>query len=54
MITHLWAAMWPNVFAPSAWTIAAVGVSHLLHHRRQTRHHGEMLAHIARLMGGEA
>lgn len=38
-LAHLWDAMWPNVFAPSAFTIAAVAVSHLRHGRQLRAEH---------------
>lgn len=41
MLAHLWQAMWPNTFAPSAFSLAAIGVSHWhqLRQHRKTREH---------------
>lgn len=36
-----WSVSWPNVFAPSFWTLIGVGVSHLSLRRQQKRHHDE-------------
>lgn len=42
----LWNDLWPNTVAPSAWTLAAVGVSHWRTARRQRRHHEELRQHV--------
>lgn len=41
---HLWQAMWPNAFAPSAFSLAAIGASHW----RQMRQHRKTRAHVTR------
>ena len=51
MIIHwldveLWGPMWPNMFAPSAITLAAVAVSHVKAARQRERHHEEMKQHV--------
>jgi hypothetical protein len=50
ILRHLhafWNDLWPNTIAPSAWTLAAVGVSHLKRTRQAERHHQEMKEHLA-------
>ena len=42
MLAHLWQAMWPNTFAPSAFSLAAIGVSHW----RQMRQHRKTREHL--------
>ena len=51
MIRHwldieLWGPMWPNMFAPSLITLAAVAVSHFKRSRQAERHHRDLKAHI--------
>jgi hypothetical protein len=41
----LWDAMWPNVFAPSAFSIAAVGLSHWRTRRHIRASHEAQLEH---------
>jgi hypothetical protein len=41
---HLWGPMWPNIFAPSAMTLAAVAISHARAYRQRERHHAETRA----------
>ncbi len=43
---ELWGPMWPNIFAPSAITLAAIGVSHLKRARQAERHHRELKEHV--------
>lgn len=53
---HLYSAMWSNMWAPSVWTLAGIGVSHLIHHRHAERRSAEQKAHttaeLERLGGG--
>jgi hypothetical protein len=44
----LWQAMWPNIFAPSAFSIAAVGWAHVRTKRHMTRQHEALKTHITR------
>jgi len=44
---HLWAPMWPNIFAPSAITLAAVAISHIKSARQAERHHRALKEHIS-------
>lgn len=46
MIRSLWDALWPNVVAPSAWTILAVVISHVKATRQRERHHEDMKQHV--------
>lgn len=57
MIIHwlnveLWSPMWPNMFAPSAITLAAVLVSHVKAARQRERHHEDMKQHVTATAGG--
>lgn len=38
---HLWGPMWPNMFAPSVITLAAVAFTHVRAYRQRERHHAE-------------
>lgn len=38
----IWAPMWPNMFAPSAITLAAVVVSHFRLKAHQSKNHDEL------------
>lgn len=46
VIVFLWQQMWPNVFAPSFWTLLGVGLSHARLMRRQNKHHEAQLRAI--------
>ena len=35
----IWAAMWPNIFAPSWWTLLGIGLSHAHTHRKLSHVH---------------
>jgi hypothetical protein len=50
--TELWSPMWPNIFAPSASTLAAVVISHIKAARQRQRHHEDMKQHVTNAMGG--
>lgn len=52
MIRSLWDQLWPNVIAPSAWTILAVMVSHAKAARQRERHHEDMKQHVTKVAGG--
>lgn len=41
---ELWGPMWPNMFAPSVISLAAIGVSHW----RQVREHRKTREHVTR------
>ena len=48
---ELWAPMWPNMFAPSASTVAAVVISHVKSARQRERHHEDMKRHVTKQAG---
>jgi hypothetical protein len=50
--TELWGPIWPNTIAPSAWTLAAVIVSHVKAARQRERHHEDMKQHVTAATGG--
>jgi len=50
---ELWSPMWPNMFAPSAITLAAIGVSHVKAGRQRRRDHEDMKRHVTEKTGGE-
>ena len=33
--SFIWQAMWPNIFAPSMWTLLGIVIAHIHHLRRQ-------------------
>jgi hypothetical protein len=41
-----WASSWPNIFAPSIWTLPAVIIAHVRAYRQRERHHAEMKQHV--------
>lgn len=45
-MNSLWAAMWPNVFAPSFWTLAGILASHLSLRRLHNRRFDELKTHL--------
>lgn len=45
-LAALWGALWPNVFAPSLWTILAVGAAHVRASRQRARQHADMKKHV--------
>lgn len=49
---HLWGPMWPNMFAPSVITLAAVGVSHVRQARQRRRDHEDLKKHVTETLGG--
>jgi hypothetical protein len=52
VIRSLWDQLWPNVIAPSAWTILAVVISHIRAARQRERHHQDMKQHVTNAAGG--
>ena len=49
---HLWGPMWPNVFAPSVFTLLGITASHVKAARQRQRHHEEMKQHVTNTLGG--
>lgn len=45
-LTNLWNQMWPNVFAPSIFSILAVLVSHLKRAQTAREQHAELRRHV--------
>lgn len=48
---ELWAPLWPNMVAPSAWTLAGLGASHWHTHRVLRRHRAELAEQLQRKIG---
>ena len=48
---NFWDDLWPNVVAPSAWTLAAIIVSHVKRTAQAERHHREMKEHVSAAAG---
>jgi hypothetical protein len=49
VIQHLhafWNDLWPNTIAPSAWTLAAIIISHLKRTAQAERHHQALKEHV--------
>lgn len=44
----LWGPMWPNVFAPGAWTLLGIGLAHWRTRVHLARHHEELKAHVTK------
>lgn len=44
-----WAQSWPNIFAPSIWTLLGIGLSHLRLMKKQAKQHQEHLDAIDKL-----
>lgn len=38
----IWSAMWPNIFAPSFWTIIGIAASHWHLRKHVNRKHDEL------------
>jgi hypothetical protein len=45
--TELWGPMWPNIFSPNVWTIAAILIHLLVTLAQRERHHREMKKLVA-------
>ena len=43
---ELWSPMWPNMFAPSLISLAAIGVSHVLHRKHADARHEDLKQHV--------
>lgn len=48
-----WDDLWPNVVAPSLWTILAVGAAHVRSYRQRERQHREMKQHVTDTQAGK-
>jgi hypothetical protein len=47
MFAQLWANLWPNMFAPSIWTLIGVAISHMHLKRHVNRKHDELKKHLS-------
>ena len=47
MIASLWDSLWPNMVAPSVWTIAAIIISHYRTHRKLRAQHEALKQHVS-------
>jgi superoxide dismutase len=57
LASFVWSAMWPNIFAPSFWTLFGIAVAHIAgrralheHTKKQTE---ELKAHIEDQLGSQ-
>lgn len=50
---NFWDDLWPNVIAPSAWTLAAITLSHVKRTAQAERHHREMKEHVTTMASAE-
>ena len=46
LLTHLYSAMWSNMWAPSMWTLFGIGLSHVHLKRHVDKKHAELHAHV--------
>lgn len=53
MIARVWADLWPNIVAPSLWTILAITVSHVRTRRKLAGQHEAMKQHVTATMAGK-
>jgi hypothetical protein len=44
-----WGVSWPNIFAPSVWTVLAIVIAHIHLLKRQDKHHKAQLHAISQL-----
>lgn len=49
-----WDQMWPNMFAPSVFTVIGIIWSHIKRTRQADRHHAELKRHINAVMSQPA
>lgn len=47
---EIWGPMWPNIFAPSIFTLFGILISHIKMHRHINKKHAETKAHVSDLM----
>jgi len=50
--TELWGPMWPNIAAPSLWTLAGIGLAHWRTRVHLRRHHEELKQHVSETING--
>ena len=42
LLSNLWSAMWPNIFAPGFWTVLGICISHYKLKGHVNRKHDEL------------
>ncbi len=45
-----WSVSWPNIFAPSIWTLLGIGLAHwhtMHRHKKTTKSHNEQIKDLA-------
>lgn len=47
-VVQAWSDLWPNVVAPSVWTLFGVGLSHWRLRRKQDQHHAAIVEHVTK------
>ena len=50
--TEIWGPMWPNMFAPSAITLAAITIAHFKAKWHRERQHEDMKQHVTATHAG--
>lgn len=45
---EIWGPMWPNMFAPSAFTLGAVIIAHIRTRRLARRNHEDLKRHVTK------
>jgi len=43
---HLWGPIWPNMVAPSVWTLFGISLSHFRMKKHVNTKHDELKAHV--------
>lgn len=43
----LWDSLWPNMIAPSLWTLLGIGIAHVRTHRKLDAHHEDLKQHVS-------
>ena len=52
-LSFIWAAMWPNIFAPGFWTITGIAISHYKIKGHVNRKHDELHKKLSDLKGDQ-
>lgn len=48
---EIWGPIWPNMVAPSIWTLVGIGLSHVHMTRHSAKRHEELKDHITKTLG---
>jgi hypothetical protein len=51
--SEYWGVSWPNIFAPSVWTVLAIVVSHIRASRQRERQQAELKQHVTDTHAGK-